>query len=86
MDERFAGKVAIVTGAGSGIGEATARAFVDEGAAVLLVDSVEEKVRAVADSLRRAARSPCAPTWPTRQRGRRSCPQRSTAGTGSTSS
>lgn len=51
MDERFAGKVAIVTGAGSGIGEATARAFVDEGAAVLLVDSVEEKVRAVADSL-----------------------------------
>lgn len=51
MAGRFEGKVAIVTGAGSGIGEATARAFVDEGANVLLVDSVEDKVRAVADSL-----------------------------------
>ncbi len=51
MDKRFEGKVAIVTGAGSGIGEATARAFVAEGAEVLLVDSVAEKVHAVADDL-----------------------------------
>ena len=51
MGKRFEGKVAIVTGAGSGIGEATARAFVDEGADVVLVDSVPEKVQAVADSL-----------------------------------
>jgi meso-butanediol dehydrogenase/(S,S)-butanediol dehydrogenase/diacetyl reductase len=51
MGKRFEGEVAIVTGAGSGIGEATARAFVAEGAGVVLVDSVEEKVRDVADSL-----------------------------------
>lgn len=51
MGNRFVGRVAIVTGAGSGIGEATARAFVDEGASVVLTDSVDEKVRAVGDSL-----------------------------------
>ncbi len=35
---RLAGKRALVTGAGSGIGAATARLFCDEGAAVLLFD------------------------------------------------
>jgi len=39
---RLQGKVAIVTGAGSGIGRATARRFVDEGALLVLNDISEE--------------------------------------------
>jgi len=37
-DQEFAGKVAIVTGAGSGIGEACAALFVERGASVLVAD------------------------------------------------
>jgi NAD(P)-dependent dehydrogenase (short-subunit alcohol dehydrogenase family) len=43
---RLAGKRAIVTGAGSGIGRATARLFAAEGAAVLAVDRDREGVAA----------------------------------------
>src|SRR3990172_4687410 len=35
---KLAGKIAIITGAASGIGAATARLFADEGAAVVLAD------------------------------------------------
>lgn len=51
MDQRFDGKVVIVTGAGSGIGEAAARRFVAEGARVVLTDSVADKIDAVVASL-----------------------------------
>ncbi len=42
---RLAGKRAIVTGAGSGIGRASARLFAAEGASVLAVDRDEERAR-----------------------------------------
>jgi NAD(P)-dependent dehydrogenase (short-subunit alcohol dehydrogenase family) len=50
--DQFAGKVAFVTGAASGIGEATAHAFAAEGAAVMVADIQTEKGVAVAESIR----------------------------------
>lgn len=45
---RFSEKVAVVTGAASGIGEATARQLATEGAVVYLIDRNEERLAAVA--------------------------------------
>ena len=50
---RFGGKVVVVTGAGSGIGEATARRFSEEGAAVMLVGRHKANIERVAKGLSR---------------------------------
>ena len=52
---RLAGKVALVTGAAQGIGAAIARAFIAEGATVLLTDIRDAQGAAVAESLGAAA-------------------------------
>lgn len=44
--QRFAGKVVIVTGAGSGIGAATARRFSQEGAMVVIADVSDDQLAA----------------------------------------
>jgi 2-keto-3-deoxy-L-fuconate dehydrogenase len=49
--DRFSGKRALVTGAGSGIGEAVARGLHAEGADVLLADVRAEPVEAIASEL-----------------------------------
>ena len=47
MTHRFAGKVAIITGSGDGIGAATAMRFAQEGAAVIVADKDEANAHAV---------------------------------------
>lgn len=47
----FTGQVALVTGAGAGMGLATARAYARSGAAVVLADLDEENLRKAADEL-----------------------------------
>ena len=54
---RLKDKIAIITGGGSGIGEATARRFVEEGATVVVADKNAEAAERVAQSLGQAARA-----------------------------
>lgn len=52
---RYAGRVAVVTGAGSGIGRATARRLAAEGAAVACLDLAEDAVDLVAGEINHEA-------------------------------
>lgn len=52
--ERLKGKVAIVTGAGSGIGEATVRLMAREGASVVVADINGAAAKRVADDINSA--------------------------------
>src|SRR5271156_4272049 len=53
---RLAGKVAIISGAASGMGAATARMFAREGAKVVIADVLENEGRQVADAIGASAR------------------------------
>src|SRR6478752_5821883 len=53
---RFEGKVALLTGAGGGVGRAIGEALGREGADLVLVDHVEEAMAPLATTLRAAGR------------------------------
>jgi NAD(P)-dependent dehydrogenase (short-subunit alcohol dehydrogenase family) len=48
---KLEGKIAVITGGASGIGEAAVRLFVDEGARVVIADILDEAGSSLADSL-----------------------------------
>ncbi len=57
LSRSIAGRIALVTGAASGMGRATAHLFADEGAHVAVTDLDEDKVQAVVDEITQAGGS-----------------------------
>ena len=57
MADRLAGKVALITGAGSGIGRATALLFAQEGASVAVVDIADDSARETVSLIQQAGGS-----------------------------
>jgi NAD(P)-dependent dehydrogenase (short-subunit alcohol dehydrogenase family) len=55
-EQEIQGKVVLITGAGSGLGEATARAFADVGATVAAIDINEEAIERVCADLTKQER------------------------------
>ena len=54
MTDRLAGKVALITGAGSGMGRAAAELFAREGARVVVSDLLVDAGNATVDAVRGA--------------------------------
>ena len=50
--ERLRGGVAVITGAGSGIGEGLARVAAEQGMRVVVADIAEDRAQLVAESIR----------------------------------